>query len=298
VRLFSRRAPAADEPKAGRQPPAEAFFHPDATARPLLVFQHLHKTAGTSFRHLARENLRDHEREAWPIPGGRPPPERLREAYAACWEALPPQRRATAAAVLSHSANFLLDVVDRPVRAVTIVREPVDRVLSRYHFSTRPKDGREPRSTFARRLAEWSLEDLYRAMDGGSEADAKDHWRLAEFFNGQARLLLAPHHDTAGLRFTAGPPPDADLWRERLGEVVARYDVGVSERFGELVDRIAGEYGWTRRDEPRKKANPDRPAVGALPGATREAIAAYNWLDAELYAATSARAPRPASRGT
>ena len=74
-------------------------------------------------------------------------PEPLRDLYEQWWSSLDRDRRDRLILATSHSANYLLDLIERPSRAFTILREPVDRVLSRYYFfSKRPP---------------WTLRELY-----------------------------------------------------------------------------------------------------------------------------------------
>ena len=88
------------------------------------------------------------------------------------------------------------------------------------------------------------------------------------------------------------------MWRERLFEVVDKhYLVGVQEDFAQVVDWLVGHFGLKASADPRGKINFTRPPVEELPEETRTAIAAYNWLDAELHARYAARFSSPESPG-
>jgi Sulfotransferase family len=269
----------------------DLFFADSADGeRPLLVFHHIRKTAGTSVRFVLKSKLWRTERVMRWTPGdqGHPPSREVAEWYRDLYDELDAEARDRLCCVASHSANQLLPVLDRPALAVSLVRDPVDRVLSRYYFSHRPKKPNPPKPNppkreAARLVRSSRLEEIY-ARAGGSPRTSERHRLLAQFFNGQARSLLDPHCDTSELAFTEGPGPDADLWRERLHDVVGAYAlIGLRERIDEFMAALGRELGWKARRLPRKKLNPDRPAAAELDGYVIETIRRCNWLDEELY---------------
>jgi hypothetical protein len=200
-------------------------------------------------------------------------PKPLREVYERWWNSIGPDRADRLILATSHSANYLLDLIERPTRAFTILREPVDRVLSRYYFYPWARTGgRDPDPPG------WTLLDLY--TNPAKWPDARS-W----FFNYQSRALLEPHFDVEGedLAMSEGAPPNADLWRERLRSVLEEhYVVGVQEYFTETVTLFAKEFGWSELLAPRARYNRSRPRDWD-DEEVRELILAYNWLDVELY---------------
>jgi hypothetical protein len=258
----------------GRSGDFEAFFRTDGESGPLLVVYHVQKTAGTSLRRVVRANLPPAETEVMPYlhKQARTPPELL--AWHEQWyRGLDDERRARLCCVMSHWAGYLLPALDRAADALVLVREPVDRTLSYYWFKQRRRGPARP------------LEPLDRLYElHGNRSDGEQRPALwDQLCNWQSRALLSVFHDTSGLEHSAGPPADAELWRERLRDLVERvYLVGVQDRFAEYLDMLTRRYGW-EIFEPRSKVNPVRPADEISPG-LRETILAYNWLDAELYA--------------
>ncbi len=114
---------------------------------PLLVFAHIRKTAGTSLRRVIAGNYSHaryrHLYVSVPKTDEHAP---LHDWYRELYhERLTQKERARLVCIASHSANYLLPALDRPFRVITMLRDPVDRVLSRYYFF-----GREP---------EWSFKD-------------------------------------------------------------------------------------------------------------------------------------------
>ena len=251
----------------------EAFFRTDGERGPLIVVHHVQKTAGTSLRRVVRANLPPSEVEtvAYLHKEASTPAELL--AWHRDWyHALGDDRRRRLACVMSHWAGYLLPALDRPADALVLVREPVDRTLSYYWFKQR------------RRGPERPLEPLDRLYElRGNRSDGVERPGLwDQLCNWQSRALLSPFHDTSALGHSAGPSPDADVWRGRLSDLVERvYLVGVQDRFPQYLERLEQRYGW-EIFEPRNKANPLRPAEEVSPE-LRETILAYNWLDAELY---------------
>lgn len=250
--------------------PPEAFFRTDGQGEgPVVVVHHVRKTAGSSLRQFVRANLSSTEVEILPREiGKRGDPGPLREWYGSWYRALPEERRDRLCCVMAHTAGYLLPALDRPVDALTLVREPLDRVISFHYFMRR---GDQVKRTLA---------EMYTA--GGSPGDTRSsRW---EYFNGQSRHLLSVFYNMSELPFSAGPCANADLWRARLRDLVERvFLVGVQDRFEEYVGELARRYGW-RATVPHSKVNAARPAVSEISAVLRDTILAHNWLDTELYA--------------
>jgi hypothetical protein len=174
---------------------------------------------------------------------------------------------------MSHWAGYLLPALDRPAEPLALVREPVDRTLSYYHFKQRRRGPERPLEP---------LERLYERIAADPGGDSL--WRgWEQYANWQSRCLLSVDHDTSGLPVTAGQPPDAGLWRDRLRTLVDDvFVVGVQDRFEEYLAQLAGRYGW-KVFVPQSKVNTGRPAPADVPAGLHETILAYNWLDRELH---------------
>jgi hypothetical protein len=273
----------------------EAFFRTDGPhADPLLVVYHIQKTAGTSLRRVVRANLPESEvelgadlRSIWYDPAA------LRRWYEDWYRSLDEGRRRRLCCVMSHAAGYLLPALDRPAETVVLIREPVDRVVSFYYFKQHLDGpaGYRPAEAFP------PLADIY-AMDDEDRARARlpkglESWD--QFYNWQSRALLSVFHDVSALAYTKGPPADAELWRERLRELVENaFHVGVQDRFAEFVELLGRRFGWTPF-VPRAKVNKRRPVDVATSDSFRETISAYNWLDVELHELSQALQERRAS---
>ncbi len=263
----------AAKPPLKRSAATEAFFRTDGDSDlPLVVVYHIQKTAGTALRHVVRANLPPAELEITPeLRKLRHRPDELLRWYAGWYGGLDAGRRERLCCVMSHLAGYLLPALDRPAETLVLVREPVDRTISYFHAKSRR---RKPWKSFR------SLEEIY-ASDPAERGDRRESWE--QYFNWQSRCLLSVFHDVSALPSSAGPSPDADVWRDRLRALVEDvYHVGVQDRFAEYVESLAQRFGW-RPFVPQSKVNPNRPAVSEVSAELRERIRAYNWLDAELY---------------
>ena len=241
--------------------------------RPLLVFLHIPKTAGTALRDIIGANITDAKFEYVEIPRMKGDRSRLEAWYQDLLTSLG-RRADTLVCAASHSAQYLLPAVSgREIRMFTLLREPVDRALSRYYFFAQEHVG---------------IDELYRTFEQAPRKNRVTR-KEAEFVNGQSRRLLAPHFDTASMPRTS-TGADADLWRERLFELVDdKYLVGIQDRFLDSVAVFAREFGWTKEYDAQAKVNRLRPSLEDVPDETRELIRTYNWLDEELYRAQARR---------
>lgn len=287
--------------------------------QPLLIHHHLPKTAGSSLRQVVRANF-----ERGEVFYGNPPaltmPESgpvnlsdtgssVRNAFLSSWrdwyESLTVEEQARLGCVGSHSAQFLIPAIhNRPVRPFTVLRDPVDRVVSLYHYSLASwrrsrhedalsRDGRRvtdppsplPPGTLGRKLDEyrWSLADVYRELGCDGALAGQEVFSL--FFNGQTLEILSPHFDSTELPF--GPvAADLEEYRRRAFDVLSTYVVGTQDRFSESVRLFADSFGWSSAFAPRRNVGSDRTAVDEQ---TRSLIRAHNSIDTGLHAHYSAR---------
>jgi hypothetical protein len=250
----------------------EVYFAPEPLERedPVLFFQHIRKTAGTSLRQVIHRNYTQLHAARFVVYGAPNTydPELSREWCVRFLDALGPEERRSITCVVSHSANHLMALLDRPADAITMLRDPVDRITSNYHFTTQER--------------QFAFEDLYSSerLENGRPARA----RITNF-NGQSRSLLEPLFgvEIPELGWDRGAPPNASIWRDRLFDVLRKtYTVGLQVRFAESVSYFAERFGWGEVFIPSAKVNNDRPREVVDPDMRAE-IEAYNWLDVEMY---------------
>ena len=154
-------------------------------------------------------------------------------------------------AVIGHFWFGLHEHVARPCRYITLLRDPLERVVSLYYFA---------KLQDAMSLEEFARKPPFREVD-----------------NDQTRRI-------AGINPPVGEctPAMLDLARKNLRQ---HFDVvGTTERMKETLTRLDVKLGWNREvvSLPRN-VNAERPKSSALTPAAMDAIRARNELDYELW---------------
>jgi hypothetical protein len=232
----------------------------------VLVFQHTPKTSGTSMQEVVKANY-PHARVK-DLHHGRLDQRATRQWWSDQLDSLGPDDRADLLCIAGHAASYALELLDRPTKAITMLRDPVDRAISRWYFIG---EKREDAPELEELVFPYFL-DRFR-----------ERGYVAPWFNPQSRALLQGHYDLSDFEPTFGPPADADLWRERLWTTLERYLVGVQEAFQKSVDLFARELGWSELPIPMKKVSSYRPRAVALTRDEVDLIRAASWLDVEVH---------------
>jgi hypothetical protein len=248
----------------------------------LLLFHHVPKTAGTSLISILR---RDYAPDEFLALYG---PDAWSDARALAANGVPAGVRCVA----THTTEVLVAGLGDSFRACSLLRDPVERVVSMFHFILSIADRNPHRGGRLGRAVKalgWSIGDIYRNLAGGSEASSDRHRLFSVFFNGQTRHLLGPYHSTGGMPFAEGCPPALSPYAARAeAELDRRYVLGTIEQFPRSVELFARRFGWSCLGHPRERVS-DRPPSERLPAEQRSLILRYNALDAELHGRVSAR---------
>ncbi|MBI4266014.1 MAG: hypothetical protein HY657_16690 [Acidobacteria bacterium] len=254
IELYSSRSPV----------PADA---------PVYVFQHTMKTGGTAVRALIYSNL-----SASAAYEAHDAPKSAKHGGLAAWyrdfvERVNPAERSRLLWAVGHTAVHIAPFLGRPARIVSVVREPVDRVVSRHWFA-----GRLTTTGVRTEL----IEKLWQIYESPQTVGRR--WHLG-YSNFQSQSILAPYYDVTTLPVSKGPSADADLWRTRLLELVEKSCVLlVQDRLDEGTRWFGAQQQWRVTALPKIRVNRGRPAVSDLDPDLRAVIGDYNWLDTELYA--------------
>ncbi len=164
-----------------------------------------------------------------------------------------------------HVHFGLHELLSRPATYTTMLRDPVDRIVSHYHFVTANPDHYLYPQIAGRGL---TLYD-YAVTRASHELD-----------NDQVRwLCAADHFDVPVGRVSRAMVEEAKWNLANAVEVV-----GLMERFDDSLRCLAAAFGWRDVTPPeRRNANRHRPPLQSVPQATLDAIRRINRFDIELY---------------
>jgi len=221
-----------------------------ARSQPLIIFLHLPKTAGTT---LARIIDRQYDSIAILSLYGSMLGEEL---------ATIPQNQMDRLRIVTGHLYFGAHAFSsRPGTYVTMLREPIDRVISHYYFV------RHEPSNY--------LYDLARKM---SLKEFVESCGKQEPNNDQTRLLAGRGHT---VRFGICSDEMLDIAKRNLTEHFAV--VGISEEFDRSLILMKRILGWRNPFYSKQNVGQHRPRKEDIPLETLRVIETHNTLDIELY---------------
>jgi Galactose-3-O-sulfotransferase len=215
--------------------------------RQALIFLHIPKTAGTTLNRII-------ERQYSPFAIFTIDPHRIR-ATTERLKRLPEERKRRLRVVRGHLPYGIHEFLPQGATYITLLREPVARVLSAYYFVLRRP-----------------LNPLHRKLK-------RERLRIEDC------LRLFPDRQNLQCRFIAGVEHTA-INDERLLEIakenLARSFsvVGLSERFEESLMLMARTFAWEIPFYENCRVAKTRPEINP---STVEVIRDHNRLDLELY---------------
>ncbi len=227
-----------------------AYPHRDCSSpadQKALIFLHIPKTAGTTLNRII-------ERQYSPSAIFTMDPHRIR-ATAERFTRLPEARRRRLQVVRGHLFYGIHEFLPQGATYITMLREPVARLLSSYYFALR-----RPLNPLHRKLKRERLgvEDCIRLFPDRN--------------NTQCRFI-------AGVKNTAiGDERLLDMAKENLTKSFSV--VGISERFDESLILISQTFGWTISTYQNHKVAKTRPIADRQ---LVDLVSEYNRLDVELY---------------
>lgn len=218
-----------------------------------VIFLHIPKTAGTTFRGILERAYR---------------PAQMREIYGdipeaiTSFQSLPKAERKQIRCLLGHFEFGLHTDLPQPASYVTFLRDPIDRIISHYYY--------------VRRSPGHYLHDTVVS----EEVALKDYVHLAdELSNGQTQMIAGGAQEDA-------PETWLKAAKRNLREHFAV--VGITERFDASLALMARRLEWGAVYYRVRNATRKRPRKADLDSQTLDVLKRHNRVDCELYAFANA----------
>lgn len=214
-----------------------------------VIFLHLPKTAGSTLVAVMRGQYREHELAIF----------RDDPSARAGLRAMNPAARRGLRAIRGHVLYGIHELLEQPWTYITLLRDPVERVLSLYGFV---------REAPGHRLHEHVL---------------RERIGLVEFVrSGMAQTMDAQVRRVAGVAGRAR----GSMVRRAVRNLRRDFAVvGLTERFDDTLRLLEATLGWTVRPVARVNVTRDRLGPEDLSAAELAAIRDANRRDLELYEA-------------
>ncbi len=230
---------------------------PAAPQDTLLIFLHIPKTAGTTLAGILRDQHLTHAT--------------LHADGYSRLAGLTPQQRRDARLLLGHLPFGGHQYFSQPATYITLLRDPVERVLSHYCHVLRELQGGDPS------CHPWAWE--------GPDLALSDYLRLGfgERDNWQTRML-------AGAAATDADVCNRAAFEQAKRNLTARFAVaGLTERFEETVVLLQRRFGWGLPYYVKENVGANRLDRTQVPEDVMGVIQRQNEWDQELYAFAAAR---------
>ena len=220
-----------------------------AAAEEAVIFLHVPKTAGTTLNRLIE----------WEYP--------LFEMYSVDpvffrWSAshlwqLPVRRLERTRMFKGHMLFGLHEILPQPATYITVLRDPIDRVISAFYF-----------------MRSYVLHPLYWKFK-------RENWTLEDFVrrspreNVQSKILAGAEYNS---------PCTEEIFEQAKENLFEHFSVvGLSERFEESLALMKLRFGWKLQRYSSFNVTQARPKKGDLPQPTLDLIVEKNSFDLALY---------------
>lgn len=225
-----------------------------------VIFIHIPKAAGTTFYQVL--DCQYKAQHMLHIKGGQD-----RKGSIDAFRKLSEEKRARLRCIRGHVPFGLHQWLSQPATYITILRNPIQRVVSYYYFVRNT-----PRHHFHREVIErnLSLEDFVRKMVDINENNLQTRW-ISGWVDFDASLM-PPYEDL--------PAHALELAKENIKNhfVVC----GLTERFDESLLLMQKVLRWKNVYYMRRNVGKRRPSKGQLPVQTLRMIEKYEEKDLEL----------------
>ena len=155
-----------------------------------------------------------------------------------------------------HMLFGLHTILPQPATYITVLREPVDRVLSAFYF-----------------MRSYKLHPLYWRLKFGNWS-LEDYVRRSRRENVQCKVLAGAEYST---------PCTAEICETAKENLRYFSVVGLSERFEESLALMKLRFGWKLQRYSSFNVTRTRPRKADIPQSTLDLIAERNSFDISLY---------------
>jgi hypothetical protein len=218
-----------------------------------VIFLHIPKTAGTTLYRIIERQYKPGD--VYAIGG-------TAQSFDT-FKNLPEADKAAVRLLKGHIDFGVHALLPQPATYFTILRDPVERIVSYYHFVRRTPEH------YCHELVTSKGLSLAAFLD--SKADVMAN-------NGQTRMIAGQLY---GYPFGECPDHLLETAKQNLRRHFAV--VGLTERFDETLLCLKRSFGWRNLFYARENVAPARQRPNRVDEATRAAIVAANRLDMELY---------------
>ena len=231
---------------------ARQFRPQDDVQERVIIFLHIPKTAGTTLNRIM--DWEYHPLRIFSING-----RYFRDSYRHLINC-PPARVARMRVFRGHMPFGLHNFLAGPFTYITVVREPVARMISEYFFAANRPFHRQHREVKKQSLEEYVRSTPYNNVQTKIIAGRSNAY---DFLAGDCtEEMLAAAKDNLNRHFSF---------------------VGLTERFEESLALAKIVLGWKVSSYTSFRITPRRPDNESIPAATREFIAHCNSMDVALY---------------
>ncbi|MGG3888370.1 sulfotransferase family 2 domain-containing protein [Metabacillus fastidiosus] len=211
--------------------------------QPLLIYLHLPKTGGTTLKKIIKNNYRKSKTVDVYVDR-----EKLENT-------LTHLSNKKISCIQGHMPFGVHDYFKRPCSYITMMREPIDRILSEYYFIRNT-----PHHNLHSKVTEISLEEYQNEPNN---------------FNLQTHLILGNKFGKELLK------EDLEKAKSNLAHYFAV--VGITERFNESIFLMKQKLGWNNLNYKKANITKNRLYKEEIPKKIIDQIAKNNEVDIELY---------------
>jgi hypothetical protein len=214
-----------------------------------LIFIHVPRTGGTTLNTVIERQYPRHS--TFTIDG-----KRVSESIIQ-FKSLPLEDRAQIKCLKGHMLFGLHEYLPQPTAYISMLRDPVDRIISHYYFVLRTSDHYLHETVVSKKM------DLTDYVSSGISMELK---------NGQACAMSGRYAKSTDVLETA---------KRNLRQHFLL--VGLAERFDESLMLFSKLLGWKKVWYIKRNVVQERPAKNELPIQVLNTIRKHNELDIELY---------------